>query len=172
MKTDYKTIQVEIIDGVAVFTMNNPPVNQLSGQFRADLGQAFGEAYGDDAIQGVVLTGKGKNFIAGADITEIQHIVSRCQRLDQPAGLAHDEKARRHVPGAELAFPEAVVAARGHVGEIERRRARTADRFAAENDKALFQQRRAFRRFCGWLPNGSSWAPAHRNTPRLPKRYG
>ncbi|MGD9290902.1 MAG: 3-hydroxyacyl-CoA dehydrogenase NAD-binding domain-containing protein, partial [Desulfobacterales bacterium] len=77
MKTDYKTIQVEIKDGVAVFIMNNPPVNQLSGQFRADLAQAFGEAYSDDAVQGVVLTGKGKNFIAGADITEIQHIENK-----------------------------------------------------------------------------------------------
>ncbi|MGD9139540.1 MAG: 3-hydroxyacyl-CoA dehydrogenase NAD-binding domain-containing protein, partial [Desulfobacterales bacterium] len=77
MKTDYKTIQVEIKDGVAVFIMNNPPVNQLSGQFRADLAQAFGEAYRDDAVQGVVLTGKGKNFIAGADITEIQHIENK-----------------------------------------------------------------------------------------------
>ena len=35
MKTDYQTIQVEMRDNVAVFTMDNPPVNQLSTQFRA-----------------------------------------------------------------------------------------------------------------------------------------
>jgi enoyl-CoA hydratase/carnithine racemase len=33
MKTDYKTIAVDLRDGVAVFTMNNPPVNQLSKHF-------------------------------------------------------------------------------------------------------------------------------------------
>ena len=70
MKTDYQTIQVEIRDNVAVFTMNNPPVNQLSTQFRSDLGEAFGEAYGDDAVKAIVLTGTGTNSIAGADIIE------------------------------------------------------------------------------------------------------
>jgi enoyl-CoA hydratase/carnithine racemase len=59
---------------VAVFTMNNPPVNQLSAQFRADLAEAFNEAFGDESVKAIVITGTGKNFIAGADITEIQHI--------------------------------------------------------------------------------------------------
>jgi 3-hydroxyacyl-CoA dehydrogenase/enoyl-CoA hydratase/carnithine racemase len=77
MKTDYKTIQVDLRDHVAVFTMNNPPVNQLSTQFRADLAEAFGEAYGDEAVKAIVLTGTGKNFIAGADITEIQHVENK-----------------------------------------------------------------------------------------------
>jgi UDP-N-acetylmuramyl tripeptide synthase len=30
MKSNYQTIKVELKDGVAVFTMDNPPVNQLS----------------------------------------------------------------------------------------------------------------------------------------------
>ena len=41
MKTDFKTIAVEIKDGVGVFTMNNPPVNQLSDYFIKELAQAF-----------------------------------------------------------------------------------------------------------------------------------
>ncbi|MGB5747225.1 MAG: 3-hydroxyacyl-CoA dehydrogenase NAD-binding domain-containing protein [Desulfobacterales bacterium] len=77
MKTDYQTIQVVMRDNVAVFTMNNPPVNQLSTQFRADLAEAFSEAYGDDAVKAIVLTGTGKNFIAGADITEILHVENK-----------------------------------------------------------------------------------------------
>ena len=71
MKTDFKTIAVEIKDGVGVFTMNNPPVNQLSDYFIKELAQAFSEAYEDDAIQAIVITGTGKNFIAGADITQV-----------------------------------------------------------------------------------------------------
>src|SRR5210317_518235 len=77
MKTDYQTIQVELRDPVAVFTMNNPPVNQLSVQFRADLTKAFSEAFGDEGIKAIVITGTGKNFIAGADITEIQHLKNK-----------------------------------------------------------------------------------------------
>ena len=73
MQTRYETIQVAVTDHIAVFSMNHPPVNQLSSRFRADLLQAFGEAYQDETVKAIVLTGSGKNFIAGADITELQH---------------------------------------------------------------------------------------------------
>jgi enoyl-CoA hydratase/carnithine racemase len=72
MKTDYKTINVEIKDGVAVFTLNNPPVNQLSEHFVIEMADAFQEAFKDAGVKAVVLTGSGKNFIAGADITQIR----------------------------------------------------------------------------------------------------
>ena len=77
MKTDYKTIAVDLKDGVAVFTMNNPPVNQLSKHFVIELAEAIAEAYGDDAVKAVVLTGTGKNFIAGADITQIKDVKTK-----------------------------------------------------------------------------------------------
>ena len=37
MKTDFKTVKVELTDGLAVLTMNNPPVNQLSPEFSLEL---------------------------------------------------------------------------------------------------------------------------------------
>ena len=74
MKTDYETIKVEIDDGVAVFTINNPPVNQMSPQLNQDFAEAMTEAYGDDEVKAIVLTGTGKNFIAGADITKFQNV--------------------------------------------------------------------------------------------------
>ena len=74
MKTDYKTIKVELKDGVAVFTINNPPVNQMSPQLNQDFAEAINEAYGDDQVKAIVLTGTGKNFIAGADITKFQEV--------------------------------------------------------------------------------------------------
>ena len=77
MKTDFNTIQVKMNDGVAVFSMNNPPVNQLSKHFIEELAQALKMAYEDDDIKALVLTGTGKNFIAGADITQIQGVKDR-----------------------------------------------------------------------------------------------
>jgi 3-hydroxyacyl-CoA dehydrogenase/enoyl-CoA hydratase/carnithine racemase len=77
MKTDYKTIKVELKDGIAVFTMDNPPVNQLSQHFVEELAQAFTEAYTDDEIKAIVLTGTEKNFIAGADITQIKDVKAK-----------------------------------------------------------------------------------------------
>ena len=81
MKTDYKSIQVEIKDGVAVLTMNNPPVNQLSGHFVLELAEAISAAFDDEVIKAVVLTGSGKNFIAGADIKQIKDIQTRAELL-------------------------------------------------------------------------------------------
>ena len=74
MKTDYKTIKVKIEDGVAVFTIDNPPVNQMSPQLNEDFAQAITGAYGDEEVKAIVLTGTGKNFIAGADITKFQNV--------------------------------------------------------------------------------------------------
>jgi 3-hydroxyacyl-CoA dehydrogenase/enoyl-CoA hydratase/carnithine racemase len=104
MKTDYQTIQVELRDNVAVFIMNNPPVNQLSTQFRSDLAAAFGEAYGDDAVKAIVITGTGKNFIAGADITEVQQVKNKEELV---AGMMEGMKFMNHIETG----PKAVVAA-------------------------------------------------------------
>ncbi len=81
MKTDYKTIKVELQDGIVVFTMDNPPVNQLSQHFVQELAEAFTEAYEDEAIKAIVLTGSGKNFIAGADITQIKDVKTKDELL-------------------------------------------------------------------------------------------
>jgi 3-hydroxyacyl-CoA dehydrogenase/enoyl-CoA hydratase/carnithine racemase len=81
MKKDYKTIQVELKDGVAVFTMDNPPVNQLSKHFVLELVEAFTAAYQDDGIKAIVLTGTAKNFIAGADITQIKDVKTKDEFL-------------------------------------------------------------------------------------------
>ena len=74
MKTDYKTVKVEVKDGVAILALNNPPVSQLSEHFVREMTDAFLQAFTDKAIKAVVLTGTGRNFIAGADITEIQKV--------------------------------------------------------------------------------------------------
>jgi 3-hydroxyacyl-CoA dehydrogenase/enoyl-CoA hydratase/carnithine racemase len=77
MKMDYKTIKVELRDGVAVLTIDNPPVNQFSPQMAQDFIESIQEAFGDDEVKALVLTGTGKNFIAGADITQLQTVRDR-----------------------------------------------------------------------------------------------
>ena len=57
-------------DGVAVVTVDNPPVNALSAVLRVGLVDAFKAAEADSNVQAVVLTCAGRTFIAGADITE------------------------------------------------------------------------------------------------------
>jgi enoyl-CoA hydratase/carnithine racemase len=66
-----------MIDGVAVLFLNNPPVNQLSEHFVREMADVLTEASADKNIKAVILTGTGKNFIAGADITEMQKVKDR-----------------------------------------------------------------------------------------------
>ena len=55
-------------DGVAVVTLNSPPVNSLSVGVRDGLALAFGQVLGGASVKAVVLICEGKTFIAGADI--------------------------------------------------------------------------------------------------------
>jgi enoyl-CoA hydratase/carnithine racemase len=81
MKTDFKTIRVELSNGIAVLTMNNPPVNQLSEHFVLELAEAISAAFGDNGVKALVLTGSGNNFIAGADITQIRDVRTKEELL-------------------------------------------------------------------------------------------
>src|SRR5512136_836624 len=77
MKTDYSTIKVDLKDNVAVLTLDNPPVNQMSPQLMQDFREAVAEAFEDAQVKAIVLTGVGKNFIAGADITQLKLVKKR-----------------------------------------------------------------------------------------------
>jgi 3-hydroxyacyl-CoA dehydrogenase/enoyl-CoA hydratase/carnithine racemase len=77
MKSDYRMIRVELHQGVAVLTLNNPPVNQLSRPFMEEIRDALMVAFKDDAIKAVVITATGKNFTGGADLTQIQQVTER-----------------------------------------------------------------------------------------------
>jgi 3-hydroxyacyl-CoA dehydrogenase len=60
----------EVTSGVAVLTLNNPPVNGLGHGLRTSLLALLDRALADDEVRAVVLIGLGKGFSAGADITE------------------------------------------------------------------------------------------------------
>jgi len=57
-------------DGVAVITMDNPPVNGLGAAVRNGLRAALEEAARDDTVRALVVTGAGRMFSGGADIRE------------------------------------------------------------------------------------------------------
>ena len=60
----------EVRDGVAVITLNNPPVNGLSFETRRAIADGLSKAQDDKAVRAIVLTGGGKAFSGGADIRE------------------------------------------------------------------------------------------------------
>jgi 3-hydroxyacyl-CoA dehydrogenase len=63
-------VEVRRDNGIAVITIDNPPVNALSNAVRSALIDALAQTRDDSAVQAVVLACAGRTFIAGADITE------------------------------------------------------------------------------------------------------
>src|SRR6478736_7548266 len=57
-------------DGVAVITLNNPPVNGLGSVLRPGIMDGIKKAGADPAVKAVVLIGSAKAFSGGADIRE------------------------------------------------------------------------------------------------------
>jgi 3-hydroxyacyl-CoA dehydrogenase len=69
-------VQVSKDDGIAIITINNPPVNALSAAVREELSSAIQQIDHDDTVKAVVLIGGGRTFVAGADIKEFEKIIS------------------------------------------------------------------------------------------------
>jgi len=63
-------VKLESRDGVAIVTVDSPPVNALSAAVRRGIHQQVSAAVADPAVHAIVLTCGGRTFIAGADITE------------------------------------------------------------------------------------------------------
>lgn len=94
--------QVEVRDGIAVVTIDNPPVNALSSAVRAFLIESLVSAAGSADVRGVVLTGRGRDFVAGSDLKEfdgdiplplLPEVVSVIERLAIPVIAAIDGHA-------------------------------------------------------------------------------
>ncbi|WP_087725283.1 3-hydroxyacyl-CoA dehydrogenase NAD-binding domain-containing protein [Pandoraea sp. PE-S2T-3] len=60
----------EVRDGVAVITLENPPVNGLGHATRAGIAEGLANAQADAQVRAIVLIGGGKAFSGGADIRE------------------------------------------------------------------------------------------------------
>jgi 2-(1,2-epoxy-1,2-dihydrophenyl)acetyl-CoA isomerase len=70
--SQYTAVNIERRGEVAIVTMNRPEaLNAFNAALRADILHAIREVNDDPAIRVVVLTGAGRGFGAGADLSEI-----------------------------------------------------------------------------------------------------
>lgn len=65
-----KCLLLEVTDGVALVTLNRPPVNALNREMRRQIVATFDEISARDDIRCAVLTGQGQVFCAGADLKD------------------------------------------------------------------------------------------------------
>lgn len=67
----YETIRYEVTDGVATVTLNRPDVfNAMNPAMMNELLAVFDETDRDDNVRAVVVTGAGKGFCGGADLSK------------------------------------------------------------------------------------------------------
>lgn len=64
------SVNVANENGVAIVTIDNPPVNALSFHVREPLMQALVSLRDDPSVAAIVIACAGRTFVAGADITE------------------------------------------------------------------------------------------------------
>ncbi|MBU8933290.1 MAG: enoyl-CoA hydratase/isomerase family protein [candidate division Zixibacteria bacterium] len=102
--SDYKNLEVEQKGKVLVVTINREKaMNALNCETVSELLSLFQERHDDNSFGCVIITGAGKAFVAGADITEIA-------KLDTDAGIAYSADGLKMMQ-AISDFPKPVIAA-------------------------------------------------------------
>ncbi len=79
-------VRYAVEDGVAVITIDNPPVNALSPAVWDGIDALVSRANADSAVEAIVLLGAGTTFIAGADIKVFDTLKTREDSLARSAG--------------------------------------------------------------------------------------
>ncbi|MEM3526096.1 MAG: enoyl-CoA hydratase [Candidatus Jordarchaeaceae archaeon] len=68
---EFETVLYEKKGSVAIITLNRPEkLNALNSKMNRDLKYAFREAKDDSSVRAIVLTGAGRGFCSGADISD------------------------------------------------------------------------------------------------------
>ncbi len=68
--TDFTQIRYAVADGIATITLSRPEkLNAFTGTMMAELIAAFDATDADDAVRAVIVTGDGRAFCAGADLS-------------------------------------------------------------------------------------------------------
>jgi len=83
--TAFKTLLLDVADGIATLTLNRPDrMNAFTGQMMTDIIAAFDATDANDDVRAVIVTGAGKAFCAGADLSEGAKTFDYESRDDRP----------------------------------------------------------------------------------------
>ncbi len=80
----YETIRYDVADGIATITLNRPEVfNAMNPLMMHELIAVFDETDRDDAVRAVIITGEGKAFCGGADLSKGADIFNKDKNASQ-----------------------------------------------------------------------------------------
>ena len=81
----YEQIKVEVADNIQTITLHRPEkLNAFTGQMMHEMIAAFDEADANDDVRAVIVTGSGRAFCAGADLSAGAKTFELAERKDKP----------------------------------------------------------------------------------------
>ncbi len=92
-----KLVKYEVRGGVAVLTIDNPPVNALGAALRRKLMRRVARAEGDESVRAIVIRAAGRTFPVGADVREfgqppkeplLPELCNRIEAAEKPVVVA------------------------------------------------------------------------------------
>ena len=105
---NYEQLLYDVRDGIAMLTLNRPDkLNAWTSVLDREVRHALTEASADADVRVVVLTGAGRGFCAGADMTMLNTIVDKAEKPEKSKKATTDAAfAAGPIPGG-LALPQA-----------------------------------------------------------------
>lgn len=95
----FNTIRYEVSDQILTITLNRPEqLNAFTVEMAKELIRAFNQASDDDEVSAIVVTGAGKAFCAGMDLSSAGNVFGLNEEL-QPS--LDDMRTRLHDPAIE-----------------------------------------------------------------------
>jgi enoyl-CoA hydratase/carnithine racemase len=104
---NFETIRYEIAEGIATVTLARPEkLNAVNGTMIRELLVAFDLADEDDAVGALIVTGDGRAFCSGADLTrgDMTFIVPGSEQLTAEGGLSIYAQEAAREPGGAIAL--------------------------------------------------------------------
>ncbi|HEY4345442.1 MAG TPA: crotonase/enoyl-CoA hydratase family protein [Parvibaculum sp.] len=81
----YETIKYDVEDQILTITLNRPDkLNAFTGEMMQEMIDAFDKADADDNIRAIIVTGEGRAFCAGADLSAGAKTFDYEKRSDRP----------------------------------------------------------------------------------------
>ena len=92
---DYSTILYDLEDNVLLITLNRPEIlNAFNRDMMAEMIDALNKADADDNVRAIIVTGAGRGFCAGADLSAGGNTFNAEARDDRENGLHRDGGGR------------------------------------------------------------------------------
>lgn len=91
--------------GIAVVTINRPDsLNSLTRAMNVDLAQAFKSLDRDESVRVIILTGTGRSFCSGVDLTAAEDVFKGDVKDPESDPVVQMERCRKPIIGAIKGF--------------------------------------------------------------------